>query len=112
MAYRIRCGDRYYCGMAYKDGQAFQKWEKDDCLHVPLEMNLNDAECTLATLLEAESFPEMPIIEEVEMGNACFECTFYDMWEGICVSAASDRRGESVVGLGACEMFEEEKEVE
>ena len=44
------------------------------------------------------------------MGNACFECSFYDMWEGICVSAASDRCGESVVGLGACENFEEEND--
>lgn len=42
------------------------------------------------------------------IGNACFECSFYDMWEGICVNAASDRCGESVVGLGACENFEEE----
>ncbi len=45
------------------------------------------------------------------MGNACFKCSFYDMWEGVCVNVASDRCGENVVGLGACENFEEETNV-
>ena len=45
-----------------------------------------------------------------KMFRGCCDCIYYDLWEGICVSAASDRRGESVVGLGICEMFEEEKE--
>ena len=66
MKYRIRCGDRYYCGMTWKNGRAFQKWEKESCFVIPLEMGFNDAECSLATLVETGKFTEMPFIEEVD----------------------------------------------
>ena len=66
MAYRIRCGDRYYCGIAYKDGQAFQKWEEKAPFSFPLEMNFTDAMCTLETLLETGKFTETPHIEKVK----------------------------------------------
>ena len=69
MAYRIRCGDRYYCGIAYKDGQAFQKWEEKAPFSFPsfpLEMNFTDAMCTLETLLETGKFTEVPHIEKVK----------------------------------------------
>ncbi len=65
MKYRIRCGNRYYCGISWRDGKAFQRWEKESCFAIPVEMNLTDAECTLATLLEAGKFTEMPVIVEV-----------------------------------------------
>lgn len=64
--YRIRCGEYYYCGMAYKDGVQYQKWEKDGWGVVPIEMNFNDAECTLNTLIETGKFNKMLVIERVE----------------------------------------------
>ena len=45
-----------------------------------------------------------------EIGKACYECRYYDMWDGICVNPLSDRMGESVVGLGACDEIVEEDE--
>lgn len=64
--YRIRCGDRYYCGMAWKDGKAYQRWEKEsDFPPFPLEMNATDALCTLQTLSESGKYIEMPVIEDV-----------------------------------------------
>ena len=66
MKYRIRCGERYYYGIAWRNGKSFQNWDKESCFVNPLEMNLNDAECTLATLLKAGNFTEMPVIERVE----------------------------------------------
>ena len=69
MAYRIRCGDRYYCGMAWEDGKAFQKWEEKSPFSFPLEMNLNDAMCTLATLMDSGKFTETPRIEKVKEEN-------------------------------------------
>lgn len=78
MKYRIRCGDRYYCGMAYKDGQAFQKWEEKSPFSFPLEMNLNDAMCTLETLLETGKFTETPRIEKVKEENNEWLLPFFD----------------------------------
>lgn len=66
MKYRIRCGELYYCGIVWDEGKAFQKWAKDDWSHCPLEMTLNDAVCTLTTLLETGKFTEMPTIVEVK----------------------------------------------
>ena len=47
---------------------------------------------------------------EEEMRKACYQCRYYDMWDGICVNPLSDRMGESVVGLGACDEIVEEDE--
>lgn len=66
MKYRIRCGERYYCGIAWRNGKPFQKWDKESCFSIPLEMNFTDAECTLETLIETGIFTEMPVIEEVK----------------------------------------------
>lgn len=66
MKYRIRCGNRYYCGMAWKEGRPYQRWEEESCFASPLEMNLTDAGCTLTTLLETGKFTEMPTIVGVE----------------------------------------------
>ena len=71
MKYRIRCGDYYYCGMAYKNGTQYQRWEKDFC--IPLEMNFNDACCTLSALLETGKFIEMPVLEPIGKEKATYE---------------------------------------
>ena len=66
MKYRIRCGDRYYCGMAWKDGKASPKWEKNSCFSIPVEMNFSDAEYTLWALINSEKYTETPVLEEVK----------------------------------------------
>lgn len=64
--YRIRCGDLYYCGMAYEEGRSYERWEKESCFTNPLEMNLTDVVRTFVTLLETGKYTEMLIIEKVE----------------------------------------------
>ena len=65
MKYRIRCGDRYYCGMAWKDGEAFPKWEEKP-VATPAEMGFSDAEYTLCALINSGEYTETPVIEEVQ----------------------------------------------
>lgn len=45
-----------------------------------------------------------------EIGKACSDCRYYDGWEGFCLNPCSERFGEVVVGLGACDGIEEEDE--
>lgn len=66
MKYRIRCGENHLYGIIWREGKAIQDWEKESCFVNPLEMDLDDAKRTLATLIETGKFTEMPVIEEVE----------------------------------------------
>lgn len=66
MKYRIRCGDSYFYGIRWREGEAIQNWKKEFCFIDPLEMDIDEAKSTLATLLEVGKFTEMPVIEEVE----------------------------------------------